>query len=852
MIPLALQLNNFMSYRSPTTVDFSGIRTACLSGDNGAGKSALLEAMTWAVWGKTRASSDRDVISIGASQMEVTFDFRLGDREHRVFRRRTAGARAPATLEFYVRGVGATDWLAISGDSVRETERKIVSTLKMDYETFVNSAFLMQGQADTFTEKRPGERKKVLADILNLGDYDDLNALAREEERALRARGAHLRDRVARLEEQLQKRPAVEADLEQLSSALLDVSGKTDVLETDVRSLEEQLNALAGLIRTRDSASARLERHTSRLSDVKRQVAEDRASLVKLEGLISRGDHIEQNYRKLLEWRAVADSCAEILRRRQPLEEQIRTAEREIERARSDVERRADAHLNAEKHARAVLMELARRETELRALRVEAKDDAARRERLEQARSRQRAIETEKATLEAECTALKTAMSEIKHNMELLATGDAECPICRRPISDGEHEHVAALWSSEGTRLGDRYREHRARLRELDLCLKELDLEVKSLEKAGTAAAERSALIRRIEADLEGRAQLEQDADAAARDAAALMALLASNSYAPKLTRTVNETSAALQHLTYNAEQAMEAEQQIKALRGYEKEHLDLETARVRFANLQQTISERDAALLETQAEIEALTKELAEIRAALEGEPQLRCRLQDSHDRLGRLHAERDEIQGRFGAVQNQLAHLDQLNKEQEQNKAELATLSLDADAYKELGLAFGRNGIQAMIVETILPELQDETNRLLNRMANGHMHVDLRSTRQALSNDNIIETLDIIIRDETGERPYALYSGGESFRVDFAIRVALSKLLVRRAGTTIDMLIIDEGFGTQDSRGRDGLIEALQSVESDFQTILVITHIDDVRDMFPTRIEVTKTDTGSQVAVI
>jgi exonuclease SbcC len=64
VIPIALRLDNFMSYRSPTTVDFSGVRTACLSGDNGAGKSALLEAMTWAVWGKTRASSDRDVIFV--------------------------------------------------------------------------------------------------------------------------------------------------------------------------------------------------------------------------------------------------------------------------------------------------------------------------------------------------------------------------------------------------------------------------------------------------------------------------------------------------------------------------------------------------------------------------------------------------------------------------------------------------------------------------------------------------------------------------------------------------------------------------------------------------------------------
>ncbi|HEX2281028.1 MAG TPA: hypothetical protein VHG52_04620, partial [Thermomicrobiales bacterium] len=254
----------------------------------------------------------------------------------------------------------------------------------------------------------------------------------------------------------------------------------------------------------------------------------------------------------------------------------------------------------------------------------------------------------------------------------------------------------------------------------------------------------------------------------------------------------------------------------------------------------------------EIREEIEDLERGLAETRKQLENEPAIRERAETVADELERARAQRDELQSAFGAAENQLAHLDSLAREQDAHKAEIGTMALDADAYRELTVAFGRNGIQAMIVETILPELEDEANRLLARMTTGHLHVTFRSTRQAVSNDSIIETLDIIIRDESGERPYAMYSGGEAFRIDFAIRVALSKLLARRAGATIDMLIVDEGFGTQDARGRDGLVEALQSVESDFATILVVTHIADVRDQFPSRIEVTKTDAGSQVAVL
>ena len=100
-------------------------------------------------------------------------------------------------------------------------------------------------------------------------------------------------------------------------------------------------------------------------------------------------------------------------------------------------------------------------------------------------------------------------------------------------------------------------------------------------------------------------------------------------------------------------------------------------------------------------------------------------------------------------------------------------------------------------------------------------------------------------------GTRPYELFSGGESFRVDFAIRIALSELLARRAGAQLQTLVIDEGFGTQDSEGRERLVEAINSVADDFARILVITHIEELKDAFPVRIEVTKTPSGSQFSV-
>jgi exonuclease SbcC len=94
-------------------------------------------------------------------------------------------------------------------------------------------------------------------------------------------------------------------------------------------------------------------------------------------------------------------------------------------------------------------------------------------------------------------------------------------------------------------------------------------------------------------------------------------------------------------------------------------------------------------------------------------------------------------------------------------------------------------------------------------------------------------------------------MYSGGEAFRINFALRIALSRLLARRAGAPLPTLFIDEGFGTQDSSGKERLVEAINSIQDDFEKIVVITHIEELKDAFPVRIDVTKTPEGSMIEV-
>ena len=204
------------------------------------------------------------------------------------------------------------------------------------------------------------------------------------------------------------------------------------------------------------------------------------------------------------------------------------------------------------------------------------------------------------------------------------------------------------------------------------------------------------------------------------------------------------------------------------------------------------------------------------------------------------------------LGALEGDLDRLRALEEGRRPKVEALNQAASDKAIHDELAAAFGKNGVQALIIDGVLPEIADEANHLLSQMTGGRMSLAMTTQRET-QKKAVVETLDIKVSDELGDtRSYEMFSGGEAFRINFALRIALSRLLARRAGAPLRTLIIDEGFGTQDSGGRERLVEAIQAIQDDFRCLLVITHVEELRDAFPVRIEVTKTPAGSTITVV
>jgi exonuclease SbcC len=220
--------------------------------------------------------------------------------------------------------------------------------------------------------------------------------------------------------------------------------------------------------------------------------------------------------------------------------------------------------------------------------------------------------------------------------------------------------------------------------------------------------------------------------------------------------------------------------------------------------------------------------------------------------DEVNDLRQTKSEADRRVGSALSRLAVLDDLRERREGYVAEQNETKLLIQRLRLLEKACGRDGVQALLIEQAVPDIEDRANELLERLTGGEMQVRFQTQKQLKSRDAVAETLDIQISDRSGERPYENFSGGEQFRVNFAIRLALSQILAKRAGARLQTLVIDEGFGSQDPNGRQRLVEAIHTIQDDFARILVITHIDELRDAFPTRIEVEKRPSGSAITVI
>ena len=860
MIPVTLQLCNFLSYgRDVPLLDFTRFNIASLSGGNGQGKSALLDALTWALWGEGRKAqqekkADRGLLKIGESRMWVDLVIELEGERYRIIRKFSLiKKRSHSELELMVFDPQKDDFISLSASSLRETQQRINSILRMDYDTFINSAFILQGRVDEFTRKSARERKQILSEVLGLSHYEQLSVLARKEARVLEKKIIDLKARQEQFQKEISQRDMV---LEEIKLIEQDEIGQLKIIDQkrDLLQILEQENQRLSF------TGKQLEEIASRISAEQKELQE----------LSERRERIEKNYKEYqsllvgekdilsayLRYQNLSRESQKMLllmEEYRRLEKGKRGLENHIENSKNRLKLQVEQKQEKYKEFEEKTSSLPAVKEKIKYLKSQLKYFGDLQQKKEQIEEEGNLARIEIESRQAHLNRLKEAIVNSQEKIIMLKKGAQDfCPLCHSPLDEQKKENIElsieqeikenelesrklageiAILNEKRSVLQKEWKNIRAELakkEEVQNSLNGYNLQLKEGEKYFGEIKELAKAIKVLQSQING-----EEFDLKERkDLAEIEEKIRNLNYSDKKYVEISRDLEKLKEIPVQREKLLEAKKSIIRLeeekRGVERQYEDKERSINRLKASQKSLKDNTVKIVQLKEQITAQKKILNQL-------------LKDQH-----------QLVLKKGASQEKLMKIEQFQEQQKKLEHNQKELSYQRDIYEKLSTAFGKNGIPSMIIENAIPELEEEANAILSRLSDEPITVSLESLKELQSGETR-ETLDIKIHDEMGIRPYELYSGGEAFRIDFAIRIALSKLLTFRAGAPLRTLVIDEGFGTQDEDGLQKLIQAINSIQDDFAKIIVITHLPTLKDAFPVRIEVWKDPViGSQFEMI
>lgn len=860
MIPVKLALKNFLSYGEDVPpLDFTQFHIACLSGNNGQGKSALLDALTWAVWGEGRKASqekkaDNSLLRIGQKDMQVEFVFDLEGDRYRIIRTFSLAQKGSRSgLEFQVFNQEDNEYISLTGPSIRKTQEKITKTLRIDYQTFINSAFILQGRIDEFSRKSARERKEILSEILGLSRYDELANLAKSHLKEINNSIMTKESRLEYIYQETANLDFYKEKIKELSESYKEISQKIKTEEVKVGKLKEEINLLKHKSEQYAELESRIEQYRQEIARGQKQIELRKREITDYEKIISQKEKVLNDFKNYQKFNNENNEFSQKLQKTRKIEEEKVFIERKIESERADLEvevrnkkdRYKDLKIRAEQGIknRAKVLELEKKMKEIKLLE----------EQIEEIRQKGSKLNVEINSIKGQIERLEKDNKDDQEKLRLLRENpEGECPLCeaklnaerKRKIEDNINKEISLnLKKIEKLRKkAEESRKQKDKLaekwKEVNQKLKDKDIWQQELSKAHFEYEESKQATKLMVVLLEEIDKLEKT--------------IQEKRYALEEQKRLKEFEGQIKDIGYNEIRHRQLSSKIEELSNAPLERVKLEEAEKKIDSLRDGLSELKENYQQKELNLKNLEKKKDKIRVELKELPFLKEKLVQEDQVLNSEQTLKDEILEERGGYQSKFDQCLKLGKEKKEISKELKKSKKEQNIYEKLIVAFGKNGIQALIIENVLPEIEEEANDLLAKLTNNSTQISIESLRD-LKSGGIKETLDIKISDELGIRDYEMYSGGEAFRIDFSLRIALSKLLTRRAGTKLRTLVIDEGFGTQDEEGIDNLVQAIQSISEDFDKILIITHLESLKDAFPVRIEVTKLpEIGSRFEII
>ncbi|TMR07435.1 SMC family ATPase [Actinomadura soli] len=809
MRPLCVHMDDFCSYREPTSVSLHDVDYFVLVGPTGAGKSTVIDAICFALYGSVPRWGKENVIRLAlapsANSGRVALVFEAAGRRYGVVRALARTKQSVTTKEARLDELdpsvdpadGIEEMLAAQVRTIADGDRvtgAVERVTGLEFRYFTQCVVLPQGRFADFLQAEPRKRQDLLVQLLDAGTFEIIMRRAGAEANVAEARGRGAEGQLAR------------------------VGGADEAAETAARRRVERLETLGDQVR---SALDELRRTGDAIRDRDAEAAGAARSLDALSALAMPAD-----VPTLADDLKAATGAAERLAREAARYGEAESAARERLAGLGD---RAVLDLAARAHR-----DHARLTAEIEAAVAEA----------EEARGAAAGAEADVTVAQAN---LQQAQDEVQRTrdahtaadlVQRLAVGEP-CPVCLREVTEPPERHAPPA-------LGAADRNLKARTRDLETAQNEqrkrdretsrLDGKLDGLRRQLDAQAEH---IRAhpdaddVQRRLDAIRTAEEEAEQARRE---LRAARADLTKAERLLTGLNDEASRAQR------ELDEARDTVVAYGAPAVDRADLHAAWTAL------LTWRDQEAARRGEAAEALADELRGLRARRDDRRRALAAELDAHEIAvpATIDTEtvREAVLTARNQAENRLADVQRDRRRAEALTDEIHKHRQDAAVAQELARHLRANNFENWLCGEALALLVDTASETLRELSGGQFEF-------VLNDKNAIEVAD---HTEAGlRRSVRTLSGGETFQASLALALALSDQIARLGGgaaRSLDSIFLDEGFGTLDPATLDTVATTLERLTSGGDRMVgIVTHVPALAERVPVRFDVSRDHTGSHL---
>lgn len=777
-----IALHNYRAFQHEELAFPEGI--TAIIGNNGTGKSTIIEAVGWALYGNRVARTTKeDIKRQGAAPNDecyVTLTFTLGDDDYEVTRIMT-GSSLSTDATVKVNGLVA----ASSASGATELMEK---KLGMDHDAFFTSLVARQKEINALSSKTPGERKRSMLRMLNIDAIEEAVKQVRQDKRNTRQLVEAMRSALKDLDELQEQREQQRTAKEEIDDQLKEVNSVLSSLTSRVSQLREQRQAEQQKLERYNELQNQRSTTKERLQSKRQQheqKQEERQELQRKKQHLEELQPKEERYQDLKEQKETMEEQRERHRTRQQLEDDVTEIKDDIE--------------GLQETASSLRQELEDREG------VEKRLEEVNQQLEDVAEHKNEAASSRKVT-DTKLASAKEKLEEMQQHHETIEEqgADSDCPTCGRPLGD-HYEEILHDYEEKAATLRDT-------VHSLEQQKKEVGDQLGQLNQRQQRLTETKG---KLEQQHEQLKQKKQRYDHIEEQLAEQQQKL----------QEKQQRIEALGRVTFDeegyhrvADEIQELESTREKIIGLRSQVKRLDDVTEQLQQLQKDMEEARHGLQQLNEDIDALDFDRERYEQLEEAYEQKREQLQEMREKRIQLTARQDQAASQLERLAEEIAEQKEQREEIQKHRREIRQLERLAGP-RDSGLL---NEFKHYLISRIGPMLSHYASHFFTVFTAGKY-----------SQIEVDDNYEIYIYDDGEQFGIERFSGGEEDLANLSLRLAISQVIAERAGgVDFHFIVLDEIFGSQDRERRINVLNTLGELSNQFQQVLLITHIEEIKD--------------------